>query len=381
MAGNTAALGRHTTFARACAQSESGLELFETASERLRRLVQFDGATWCGVDPVTVLPTCPVRLENVESGQCDSYWQREFLVEDVLLFRDLARAPTPAATLYQATDDHPARSARYQEFLAPQGYGDELRAAFRLGGSTWGLLDLFRERGRPPFSPRDLDVMLNVGPMIAAALRALALSGKAEPRTVEGPGIALFDSAGALYSLDEQAEQWFADLAGPLWTMTNTNEQTLLSAVHGVLARAHAIAAGRDHGPASARLRSPSGRWFAMHASCLRTPNGLPGQTAVVIEPAKPAEIVSIIIEAYRLTAREQQITRALARGLSNAEIAAALHLSAHTVRDHLKAIFSKVGVASRGELVAKLFADHYGPALHAPDATVAHVANQAMSR
>ena len=31
-------------------------------------------------------------------------------------------------------------------------------------------------------------------------------------------------------------------------------------------------------------------------------------------------------------------------------------------MRDHVKAIFDKVGVSSRGELVAKLFAEHYGP-------------------
>jgi hypothetical protein len=43
-------------------------------------------------------------------------------------------------------------------------------------------------------------------------------------------------------------------------------------------------------------------------------------------------------------------------------------------LRDHLKAIFGKVGVGSRGELVAKLFADHYGPALHEPGAAVTHV-------
>jgi hypothetical protein len=31
-------------------------------------------------------------------------------------------------------------------------------------------------------------------------------------------------------------------------------------------------------------------------------------------------------------------------------------------VRDHVKAIFHKVGVSCRGELVAKLFAEHYEP-------------------
>jgi hypothetical protein len=33
-----------------------------------------------------------------------------------------------------------------------------------------------------------------------------------------------------------------------------------------------------------------------------------------------------------------------------------------YTVRDYVKTIFEKVGVSSRGELVAKLFAEHYAP-------------------
>ena len=83
----------------------------------------------------------------------------------------------------------------------------------------------------------------------------------------------------------------------------------------------------------------------------------------MVIEPAKAAEMAPIIVQAYDLTDREQQITRLIARGAGTAAIADELFLSAHTVRDHVKAIFHKVGVTSRGELVAKLFAEHYEPA------------------
>jgi DNA-binding CsgD family transcriptional regulator len=89
------------------------------------------------------------------------------------------------------------------------------------------------------------------------------------------------------------------------------------------------------------------------------------GAVAVVIEPAKSAEVAPIIIEAYGLTTRERDVVRTIARGLSTAEMAAELFLSTHTVRDYVKSVFDKVGVSSRGELVAKLFAEHYSDALH----------------
>ena len=47
---------------------------------------------------------------------------------------------------------------------------------------------------------------------------------------------------------------------------------------------------------------------------------------------------------------------------VGTADIADELFLSAHTVRDYVKTIFEKVGVSSRGELVARLFAEHYAP-------------------
>jgi DNA-binding CsgD family transcriptional regulator len=361
------------TLTAECATPGEATELFGRLSRRLSQLVPFDGGCWFATDPATALASCPVRIENVESGHCESYWEREFLVSDDLLFRDLARSVHPAGSLLAATDGHPERSARYREFLAPQGYADELRAVFRLGGGTWGVLDLFRERGREPFSTREVDLVGAVSPAVAGGLRALALpapSGVAEAQ--DGPGTALYDADGRLTSLDEQAEDWFAELAGCGWNAAEPPAQ--LATVTAVLARAHAIAAGRDRGPAAARLRSASGRWLLVHASCLRTPSGETGPTALVIEPAKSAQIAPIVVEAYCLTRREQEITQAVARGLSNAEIGAALHLSAHTVRDHLKAVFGKVGVGSRGELVAKLFAEHYRPALHEPDAAVEHV-------
>ena len=336
-------------------------------SERVRTVVPFDGGAWFGMDPKTILPSAPVRVENIEEGHCESYWTRECTVEDALLYRDLARSASPAGSLYAVTDDSPARSARYREFLAPQGYGDEVRAVCKTGGSTWGTMDLFREKGRTPFNSQDLSFLAAIGPLVAAALRSFAAATtKPLAATSEAPGTALFLN-GSLLSLDDQADQWFVELAGPTWRALPLS----MTGVYAAVARAQAVADGLERGPAAVRLRASSGRWLSVHASALRTYGGAPGPIAVTIAPAKSAQIAPIIVEAYCLTAREQQITQAVARGLSNQEIAAEMFLSSYTVRDHLKAIFAKVGVGSRGELVAKLFADQYGPVLHEPGVAV----------
>src|ERR1700678_4531599 len=52
------------------------------------------------------------------------------------------------------------------------------------------------------------------------------------------------------------------------------------------------------------------------------------------------------------LSARERQVIQHVAGGMSNREIAHALHLSPHTVKNYLFRIFDKLGVSSRTELL-----------------------------
>ncbi|ABW16489.1 transcriptional regulator, LuxR family [Parafrankia sp. EAN1pec] len=182
MRGSTSTVeSQLSSLADVCTKAETSEELFEQISNRLRRLVPFDGAGWFATDPATVLATSPVRVENIETSRCESYWEREFLVEDVLLFRDLVRSESGVATLYTATDDQPARSARYREFIAPQGYGDELRAAFRLGGSTWGVVDLYRDRARGSFTPAEVGLVRALLPVIATTLRTFTTAAPRRP--------------------------------------------------------------------------------------------------------------------------------------------------------------------------------------------------------
>jgi DNA-binding NarL/FixJ family response regulator len=330
-------------------------QLFTDASVRLHRMLSFEAAVWRAADPVTALVAAPVRTEHIGGKHCAAYWESELLDEDVNRFRELARSVSPAASLRISTEDRPGRSACYRYFMQPLGLGDELRVVLRAGNRPWGLVSLFRERGSRPFSQADTELVAALSTPLGRAVRAHLQSGSDEPADAEpdGPGLLLFDADGALTGYNDEARQWLAQMPRQP-TVPNPSAIALPSWVIGAVAQARAIATERDHGPARVRVRTRGGRWLVCHASCMRTSAGETGQTALVIEPAARSDIASILAAAHQLSSRELEITRLITRGVPTQDIAAQLFISPHTVRDHIKAIFDKTAVHSRGALVAK---------------------------
>ncbi len=67
---------------------------------------------------------------------------------------------------------------------------------------------------------------------------------------------------------------------------------------------------------------------------------------------------------ASLLSKREEEVVRQVAEGLSNHDIAQQLHLSDHTVKNHLFHIFEKLGISNRVELVLYTVSHSKRPAM-----------------
>ena len=58
--------------------------------------------------------------------------------------------------------------------------------------------------------------------------------------------------------------------------------------------------------------------------------------------------------EAALLTPREREVLDLIAAGSTNREIAAALHLSPHTIHEHTSSLYRKLGARNRAEAVQR---------------------------
>jgi len=333
------------------------------AVRRLQRAIPIDASFFATADPATLLFTSAV-VDDVLARATSEFLENEFLRDDSVKFVSLARAPSPVDSLGVATKGELVRSARYQEILEPLDLGDELRAALVVGSKCWGFMCLHRERSSPNFTPAEAALLVRLAPYLAEGLRTALLLGDDRPASPQpdGPGLLLLADDLSLVAITPAAEGWLAEVAKSDWR----SSLELPEAVYAVAARLLALERG-GHTPPDLmpriRLRTASGRWLVLHASRLRAEE-TEGRIAVIFEEARSSEIAPLIADAYGLSRREGEITKLVLRGLSTAEVSDELHITPNTVRDHFKAIFDKVGVRSRRELVGQVFAQHYQPRL-----------------
>jgi DNA-binding CsgD family transcriptional regulator len=311
---------------------------------------------WYTLDPASLLVTSHFHdglPEIPEQWLADEYYR-----EDVNKLVDVARSAQGISTLHEATGGDPTLSPRWHQNMAYGGDQEMIAGLRTKSGEVWGALGLYRETGQPLFGAEELEFVRTVAPSLAeGARRALLVAEAMDPEGPVAPGLIVLSDRWEVESTTPGVERWLCELPDGDW-----DRGRLPSSVLSVAGRALRTAERPDEPGeiAVGRVLARSGNWVVLHGVCL-VGDGT-RRIAVIVEPAHPARISPLLMAAYGLTEREQEVTRLVLQGNSTVEIAQQLVVSGHTVQQHLKSVFDKTGVRSRRDLVGKVFFSHYEP-------------------
>ena len=331
----------------------------------LRRAVPYAAMCVSLQDPATSMTTATFKFGGISGREShDRHWcEVEFGGLDATSFRDLAHRGITAVGMHRETGGDLSRSARMSDFMSHHfGFTDELRTLARAGGRDWGAFAMMRADAASPFQDAEIELMASLSGTLAAGIRSgvLARCAESAPTSLVGPGVIVVQSDDTFAQVNPAAAHWLGELGrcdnsgGPVHTIA------------ALIDSARRFARGESDTLPRSRVRVPSGTWLVLSCSPLSGPGSTGTDVVVTIEEARPPEIVPLVVAAFELTRRERDVTQLVLQGVSSKEVASTLHISVHTVQDHLKSVFEKADVRSRRELIARVFFDQYLPRLGA---------------
>lgn len=329
------------------AGGQAPMDVFAAVAPWARRALGYAGAGWILIDPASGLIT-GLMAEDTPSALRREFIERERLGGDVNHFVELAATPTGVGRLSAATGGDLSRSDRYRSIYAPAGFGDELRGVLRVDGTVWGSVCIARAIDEPWFDEHDEALMgalmADLAPILRQAVAVPVLADSAAGSATE-QGVLLLDSRDALIAASGSAVDWLGQLP--------EEGDTLPAVVYEVAGHARLLATARSERSAQARVRTCRGSWCVVRAVPMGADHD--AQIAVVIEAAAPGDLAAAIARLHGLSPREQEVAEQLVAGRTIDAIAEQLWLSPHTVRDHIKSAYAKLGARTRPELTAML--------------------------
>ena len=335
------------------------LRFMDESTAALVRAVPCVAGCFSTVDPATVIVSSTHKSgELVGRYDADLRWaQIEYGHDDPTSFAAMREAGQVAVGVHRATSGEIERSLRMADLLTPEfDFHDEARVVLGDRGGVWGTLSLFRGGDDAPFSEAEIAFLHGLAPALTRGVRIgmLAQLGKGVEPPETGPAVLVIDAVDRIVQSSPGAQSQLA-LLGHIG-----GEADPWTAVHGLVSAARRYARGDTDRLPRVRARRRDGMWLVLHAAPLGGSQERAGDVVVTIEEARPQEVIELVVGAFGLSDRERQVVTILLRGADTREIAATMHVSPWTVQDHLKSIFTKAGVASRRELVARVYFDQY---------------------
>jgi DNA-binding CsgD family transcriptional regulator len=339
-----------STFLEVKALCYSGLDsatLRLRAGQRLARHLRAVSFCFPALDPVTGLPVHSVSeglateavaaLHRVllttpaaDPGRWATGERRVAPLEDLVAPERLARDP-------YLTDVLIASDLRF-----------EVQVSCASGGRTWGHLCLRRRPESGPFAGHEVRLLTALAPHLTAGLRGAAARAAMTASPGAATGVVVLGPDGDVELVNGAAERLFVRPGSG----THHNYSSAVEIVTGLLARSFGKS-GWAVVPALTVTDPTSAEVYWLRAERVIGSDGR-ARGLLIIEPARPPDRTEALV-VMGLSEREAEVALTLVRGQTTAEAAVELGISAHTIQDHVRRVYDKLGVHSRQELAARL--------------------------
>ncbi|MFF4030546.1 response regulator transcription factor [Streptomyces sviceus] len=334
----------HERIVRLCEAGGDSRTLRERLLDALRTAVGFDAygflltdpETAVGCSPVADVP-CPAELPRLTRLRYLTEANRWTTLDGVALLSGLS---------------DPADSRLWRELLRDHGIRDIASLVFKDRFGCWGHLDLYRcDR---PFSADETACLARLtAPVTTALRRSRAQTFVVRPphARLPGPLALLLDPDLRVLAQTPATSACLSRLVPP-----GCGRPAVHACVYDVAAQLLAVEAGVDTHPPRSRVHLADGLWLTLSAARIDgvLPSGHRHGIAVTVEETSPAERLTLFARSFALSPREADVLHHLANGGDSHTVAHRMSLSAHTVQDHLKSIFTKTSTNNRVMLLAR---------------------------
>jgi DNA-binding CsgD family transcriptional regulator len=347
--------------------------LWRAAAPGLARLFGSDGATLFTADAAGGGSAILGVTEDV-SGRYQRDYEQYYYKLDEWVAGGMRR---PGEVLHGhevAPRDWYRKSELFNEMCVRAGIHGILGSAIPLGGSRFGLVALHCSKAAPEFDAETVRRLESLIPHFRRAMQlTLRLSGahidhQAALDGLErtGTAIILVDRDRMILFANGLAENLLRhggslrSVSGRLAAVDCKVAQRLATLIHGAATTAGAASRGTAGGAVAIERddgRAPITMLVTPFRPALPASFGAPVPTALVFvrDPETPTMAKDVLQDLFGFTPTQAAVAARLAGGEELEHIAATMHISLHTVRDHLKVIFAKTGAQRQSQLVALL--------------------------
>ena len=358
--------GRHALAAlqRFAAMGVPDRMAFPELVHLLTEVAPFDTAAmlWLGpdylpVDTFTNIDCAPEYLTR--------YAERWFDAEEIRFHpRQSQMQREPDKRVVRVSDYTPnfGETELYDEVYRPGRHHWIVGLALRDGDRPIGNLGIGRPPEAPDFSDEEVARLGQAREfLIQAVAQASPFDAWPDLDVEDGTAMVVIDRAGAIVHATGGAWRLLQGAAGCPADLDLLSDRVYAWArplLEGLAARVVDALQGGAAAPARLETTTPYGRFVLRAYAFDSRTDGEPRTFGVQIEKRLPLGVKLFRSPAFRgLTAREQDIARLLATGLSYPRIAELLDLSASTVVTHVRNLGQKLGHASREDIVRALCA------------------------